>query len=99
MAVIFLSFDSFVVAFKDTALNNFYEKERAVSKDLLNVMRHVCHKLLSIIVYVMRDNKPYDRVQILSRLFIAGLFRYFNISLQEPQFVSIKDNIFHKKYG
>ncbi len=57
---------SFVAAFKDPALNKFYEKKRAEGKDHLNVMGHICHKLLSIIFAVMRDNKPYVPVQNLS---------------------------------
>ncbi len=50
---------SFVAAFKDPALNKFYEKKRAEGKDHLNVMGHICHKMLSIIFAVLRDNKPY----------------------------------------
>ncbi len=50
---------SFVAAFKDPELNKFYERKRAEGKDHLNVMGHVCHKLLSIIFAVLRDNKPY----------------------------------------
>ena len=57
---------SFVAAFKDPSLNKFYEKKRAEGKDHLNVMGHICHKLLSIIFAVMRDNKPYVPVQNLS---------------------------------
>jgi transposase len=50
---------SFVAAFKDTAIHQFYERKRAEGKDHLNAMGHVCHKMLSIIFAVVRDNKPY----------------------------------------
>ena len=50
---------SFVAAFKDPVIHQFYERKRADGKDHLNAMGHVCHKLLSIIFAVLRDNKPY----------------------------------------
>lgn len=50
---------SFVAAFKDPVIHQFYERKRSGGKDHLNAMGHVCHKLLSIIFAVMRDNKPY----------------------------------------
>jgi transposase len=50
---------SFVAAFKDPAIHQFYEHKRSEGKDHLNAMGHVCHKILSIIFAVLRDNKPY----------------------------------------
>ena len=50
---------AFVAAFKDPAINKFYERKRSEGKNHLNAMGHVCHKLLSIIFAVLRDNKPY----------------------------------------
>ena len=50
---------SFVAAFKAPVIHQFYERKRADGKDHLNAMGHVCHKLLSIIFAVLRDNKPY----------------------------------------
>ena len=54
---------SFVAAFNDPVIHQFYERKRADGKDHLNVMGHVCHKLLSIIFAVLRDNKPYVPAQ------------------------------------
>ncbi|MBR1875002.1 IS110 family transposase [Candidatus Saccharibacteria bacterium] len=51
---------SFVAAFKDPVIHQFYERKRADGKDHMNAMGHVCHKLLSIIFAVLRDNKPYN---------------------------------------
>ena len=50
---------AFVAALKDPAINKFYERKRSEGKNHLNAMGHVCHKLLSIIFAVLRDNKPY----------------------------------------
>lgn len=55
---------AFVAAFKDPAINKFYERKRSEGKNHLNAMGHVCHKLLSIIFAVLRDNKPYVPAQI-----------------------------------
>ena len=55
---------AFVAAFKDPAIRQFYERKRSEGKDHLNVMGHVCHKLISIIFAVLRDNKPYVPAQI-----------------------------------
>ena len=54
---------SFVAAFKEPAIHQFYERKRSEGKDHLNVMGHVCHKLISIIFAVLRDNKPYVPAQ------------------------------------
>jgi len=53
---------SFVAAFKDPAIHQ--ERKISEGKNHLNVMGHVCHKLISIIFAVLRDNKPYQPVQI-----------------------------------
>ena len=50
---------SFVAAFKAPVIHKFYECKRAEGKKHFNAMGHVCHKLLSIIFAVLRDNKPY----------------------------------------
>ena len=52
-----------LAAFKDPAIHQFYERKRSEGKDHLNVMGHVCHKLISIIFAVLRDNKPYVPAQ------------------------------------
>lgn len=57
---------SFVAAFKDPAIHHFYERKISAGKSHLNVMGHVCHKLISIIFAVLRDNKPYEPAQISS---------------------------------
>lgn len=54
---------SFVAAFKDPAINQFYERKRSEGKNHLNAMGHVCHKLISIIFAVLRDNKTYVPAQ------------------------------------
>ena len=55
---------AFVASFKDPAIHQFYERKRSEGKDHLNVMGHVCHKLISIIFAILRDNKPYVPAQI-----------------------------------
>jgi len=55
---------AFVAAFKDPAIHQFYERKISEGKNHLNVMGHVCHKLISIIFAILRDNKPYQPVQI-----------------------------------
>ena len=55
---------AFVAAFKDPAINKFYERKCSEGKNHLNAMGHVCHKLISIIFAVLRDNKPYLPAQI-----------------------------------
>lgn len=57
---------AFVAAFKDPAIHQFYERKISAGKSHLNVMGHVCHKLISIIFAVLRDNKPYEPAQISS---------------------------------
>ena len=42
-----------------SAIRQFYEWKRSEGKNHLNAMGHVCHKMLSIIFAVLRDNKPY----------------------------------------
>ena len=54
---------AFVAAFKDPAIHHFYERKISEGKAHMNVMGHVCHKLLSIIFAVLRDNKPYVPAQ------------------------------------
>ena len=44
---------------EDHAVSKFYEKKRAEGKDHLTAIGHVCHKILSIIFAVLRDNKSY----------------------------------------
>ena len=56
--------DAFVAAFKDPAIHKFYERKISDGKNHLNVMGHVCHKLISIIFAILRDNKPYVPAQI-----------------------------------
>lgn len=57
---------SFVAAFKDPAIHHFYERKHAEGKDHLNIMGHICHKMLSIIFAVMRDNQAYVPAQFSS---------------------------------
>lgn len=55
---------AFVAAFKDPTIHQFYERKISEGKNHLNVMGHVCHKLISIIFAVLRDNKPYTPAKI-----------------------------------
>ena len=55
---------AFVAAFKDPAIHQFYERKCSEGKNHLNAMGHVCHKLISIIFAVLRDNKPYVPPQL-----------------------------------
>ena len=55
---------AFVATFKDPAIHQFYERKISEDKSHLNVMGHVCHKLISIIFAVLRDNKSYVPAQI-----------------------------------
>ena len=48
-----------VAAFKDPAINQFYEKKKAEGKEYLTIIGHICRKMVSIIFAVLRDNKPY----------------------------------------
>ena len=57
---------AFVAAFKDPAIHQFHERKCSEGKNHLNAMGHVCHKLISIIFAVLRDNKPYVPAQILT---------------------------------
>ena len=50
---------STVAAFKDPAINQFYEKKKAEGKEYLTIIGHICRKMVSIIFAVLRDNKPY----------------------------------------
>ncbi|MBR5913945.1 MAG: IS110 family transposase [Selenomonadaceae bacterium] len=50
---------SFVAAFNAPAIHQLYERKHAEGRDHLNIMGHICHKMLSIIFAVMRDNQPY----------------------------------------
>lgn len=54
---------AFVSSSKDPAIRQFYERKRSEGKNHLNAMGHVCHKMLSIIFAVLRDNKPYVPAQ------------------------------------
>ena len=54
---------AFVSSSKDPAIRQFYERKRSEGKNHLNTMGHVCHKLISIIFAVLRDNKPYEPSQ------------------------------------
>jgi len=55
---------AFVASSKDSAIRHFYERKRSEGKNHLTTMGHVCHKLISIIFAVLRDNKPYVPAQI-----------------------------------
>ena len=57
---------AFVASSKDPAIRQFYERKRLEGKNHLNAMGHVCHKMLSIIFAVLRDNKAYIPAQISS---------------------------------
>ena len=54
----------FVAVFKDPVIHKFYERKISEGKNHLNVMRHVCYKLIFIIFEVLRDKKPYEPDQV-----------------------------------